>query len=176
MAPKPPTKTAPSSPPKLSQPAGILKKTQLKKPKANTAAAATTIKAAIIKITTTTSTSTSTVTTATTDKADDTMFDTLIERLQSFGGRAGTVTAHALVPRGRERDRRKQLRWAIQRCMYLERKYEAANQEKSYRFRALKKSRAVKIIAVNIGVGGDEEEQEKQVEKEWEPVHKMPGS
>ncbi|KAI5853948.1 hypothetical protein BZA05DRAFT_444215 [Tricharina praecox] len=81
MSPKPPTEFAPSLPPKLSRPSGILKTT---KPKPKTPAAATTIKAATIKTATTTS-STFTVTTATTVKADNAMFDTLIERLESFG-------------------------------------------------------------------------------------------
>ncbi|KAI5853950.1 hypothetical protein BZA05DRAFT_468534 [Tricharina praecox] len=182
MSPRPP------SPRKLSQPTGIVKKTKPKPEKKSPATA-----------------------------TSDTMFDTLIERLQSFGPRARSTSGSrwrrtrscaltewsgrsccagqsstACIWRGSTRspartsptgmfpkpekrspdtstteatqamfdsliECQKQLRWTIQRCMYLERKYEATSQEKSYRYRGEKEEKV---------------EQEKEKEKEY----KMPGS
>ncbi|KAI5859024.1 hypothetical protein BZA05DRAFT_440629 [Tricharina praecox] len=78
------------------------------------------------------------------------------------------------------KERQKQLRWALGRCIHLGEKYGGPEEDKSLRLDPLKNeggyapSRAAESIWVKVGAGGEEEVEEEQEEQE-EPEHKMPG-
>ncbi|KAI5853949.1 hypothetical protein BZA05DRAFT_418012 [Tricharina praecox] len=171
MSPQPPTKTAPPSPPKLAQPAGIRKKSKESKK------------------TSPTSKTTTTATKAPTTTAPP---DPILERPQSPA--AESIRAWRILESLAEdhqvdqrtsfsenakllvelKQRQKQILWAMHRCMYLEKKYDVASEDRMCRLRRLKKGRgytptkAARIMMVKTGGWGVEEDDEDEEDEENE--------